>query len=347
LKQEAANLKKESIIDVSQIDLRGLSEKEFPSESGFRVCIARAAHETIWKHARESVAAAGAETVIVEVGGVLVGHVYKDEDGPFLEVSAAIVAEHTNNQGTQMTFTPETWVQVNRVKDQRYADAKIVGWYHTHPRFGIFLSDMDKFIHKHHFSQPWTTALVVDPVQETEGFFIWRDGEPTVAPEYWVGSERRNRPLVAKPAALPPQPENRAAPAPEGAVTRASFALVSVLSFLALLCLFGYVYMREVSHSETEKLVMGFLEQQKNELQNTMHAVAALDQALESARKETTQREDQTQLRLAQVVESLRRAAAIADELQERVATQQLTIDRLAVGPPEKQAAPPPEVKKK
>jgi len=69
-----------------------------------------------------------------------------------------------------MTFTPETWVQVNRVKDQRYADAKIVGWYHTHPRFGIFLSDMDKFIHKHHFSQPWTTALVVDPVQETRVF---------------------------------------------------------------------------------------------------------------------------------------------------------------------------------
>jgi len=83
LKQEAANLKKESIIDVSQIDLRGLSERGFPSESGFRVCIARAAHETIWKHARESVAAAGAEAVIVEVGGVLVGHVYKDEDGPF------------------------------------------------------------------------------------------------------------------------------------------------------------------------------------------------------------------------------------------------------------------------
>jgi hypothetical protein len=248
-----------------------------------------------------------------------------------------------------MTFTPETWVQVNSVKDQRYADAKIVGWYHTHPRFGIFLSDMDKFIHKHHFPQPWTTALVVDPVQETEGFFVWNDGEPSPAPEYWVGSERRYRPAAAKLATAPePKAETTQAKDPGGAVSRASFALAAVLCFLALLFLFGYVYMREVSHSETEKLVMGFLEQQKNELQNTMGAVRTLDQALETSRKETAQKEDQIQLRLQQVVDGLGRAAAIADELQARVATQQLSIDRLVgAGAAEKQDALPPEVKRK
>jgi proteasome lid subunit RPN8/RPN11 len=274
--------------------------------------------------------------------------VYKDKDGSCLDVIAAIAGEHAKNEGTQMTFTPETWVQMNRVKDQRYADAKIVGWYHTHPRFGIFLSDMDKIIHKHHFSQPWTTALVVDPLQETEGFFVWNDGEPSPAPEYWVGSERRSRPPAAKPPASESKPETTHTKDPGGAVSRASFALAAVLCFLALLFLFGYVYMREVSHSETEKLVMGFLEQQKNELQNTMGAVSALNQALEASRKETAQKEDQIQLRLQRVVEGLGRAAAIADELQARVATQQLTIDRLAaVGPPEKQNAPTAEVKKK
>jgi hypothetical protein len=188
----------------------------------------------------------------------------------------------------------------------------------------------------------------VDPVQETEGFFVWRDGEPSPAPEHWVGSERRYRPLVVKSPAPNIKPETPPVKAPEGAVSRASFALTAVLCFLALLFLFGYVYMREVSHSETEKLVMEFLEQQKNELQNTMGAVGALNQALEASRKETTQKEDQIQLRLQRVVEGLGRAAAIADELQARVATQQLTIDRLvAAGPAERQSAAPPEAKRK
>jgi hypothetical protein len=93
---------------------------------------------------------------------------------------------------------------------------------------------------------------------------------------------------------------------------------------------------------------MEFLKQQKNELQNTMGAVGALNQALEASRKETTQKEDQIQLRLQRVVEGLGRAAAIADELQARVATQQLTIDRLvAAGPAERQSAAPPEAKRK
>jgi proteasome lid subunit RPN8/RPN11 len=344
LKQEAANLKKEPVIDASQIDLKGLREREFPTESRFRVCIARAAHEAIWKQARESVAAAGAKSVIVEVGGVLLGHLYKDKDGPFLEVTAAIEAEHTKNQGTEMTFTPETWVQVNGVKDQRYADTKVVGWYHTHPRFGIFLSDMDKFIHKNHFAQPWTTAFVVDPVQDLEGFFVWNEGEPSPAPEYWVGSERRNRPPMAKPLAAAPVPQESAAP--EGAVSRASFALATVLAFLALLVLSGYVYVREVGHSNTEMLVMGILGKQKDDLQNTLAAVADLHRALEASHKEHTAAEEAIRQRVLRVSQGLAQEVRDTETLHQLIATQQLTIDKFVAAPPEKQAAPRPEVKK-
>jgi proteasome lid subunit RPN8/RPN11 len=348
VKRETAAAKPETVIDAAQIDLHGLPEREFPRESKFRVSITRSAHDAIWKHARESVSAAAGEAAILEVGGVLVGNVYKDEEGPFLEVSAAIAGEHTHSQGTQMTFTPDTWVQVNRVKDQRYADAKIVGWYHTHPRFGVFLSDMDKFIHKHHFPQPWTTALVVDPVRETEGFFVWSDGQPIPAPEYWVGSQRRFQPPVAGRLSEDARSETAPVKDPGSAVSRASFALAAVLCFLALLFLGGYVYMREATHAETEKLVMEVLEQQRGELQDTMRAVAALNQALEASRKESTQKEDQIQLRVQQVAGGLARAAAMAEELQARVATQQLTLDRLQAVPlAEKESPAPPEVKKK
>ena len=98
---------------------------------------------------------------------MLIGDVYHDGRGAYLDIQAAIAAEHTRNEDTQVTFTPESWIQVtSQVKDSTYPGLRIVGWYHTHPRFGIFLSDRDRFIQSTSFSQPWATALVVDPVQD-------------------------------------------------------------------------------------------------------------------------------------------------------------------------------------
>ena len=58
---------------------------------------------------------------------------------------------------------------------QRYPDesAIMVGWYHTHPGFGIFLSGMDQFIHQNFFTQKWHIALVLDPIAKSGGFFCW------------------------------------------------------------------------------------------------------------------------------------------------------------------------------
>lgn len=40
----------------------------------------------------------------------------------------------------------------------------IVGWYHSHPGYGLFLSDIDVNTHRNAFS-PRHTALVVDPTR--------------------------------------------------------------------------------------------------------------------------------------------------------------------------------------
>lgn len=37
---------------------------------------------------------------------------------------------------------------------------RIVGWYHSHPRFGIFLSAHDIAIQTVYFGQPWQVAYV-------------------------------------------------------------------------------------------------------------------------------------------------------------------------------------------
>lgn len=112
-----------------------------------------------------------------EVAGVLVGpHPEKQPDGRYIvHITDYIIAKHTRMQGASVTYTPESWRYVNDVMMERYPEeeAVIVGWYHTHPGFGIFLSNMDLFIHHNFFTQKWHLALVLDPVGKRSGFFTW------------------------------------------------------------------------------------------------------------------------------------------------------------------------------
>ncbi len=62
------------------------------------------------------------------------------------------------------------------MKDQKYPNERIVGWYHSHPGFGVFLSDHDTFIHKNFFSSPGQVAWGFDPHSDEEGCFGWVDG---------------------------------------------------------------------------------------------------------------------------------------------------------------------------
>jgi proteasome lid subunit RPN8/RPN11 len=117
-----------------------------------------------------------------EVAGVLVGpHPEKQPDGRYVvHITDIIIAQHTKMQGASVTYTPESWRYVNDVMQERYPQEEcvIVGWYHTHPGFGIFLSNMDLFIHHNFFTQKWHIALVLDPVGQRSGFFVW-DKEQT------------------------------------------------------------------------------------------------------------------------------------------------------------------------
>lgn len=112
-----------------------------------------------------------------EVAGVLIGpRPEQQEDGRYVvHITDIIIAKHTRMQGASVTYTPESWRYIHDVLAERYPneEAVIVGWYHTHPGFGIFLSGMDLFIHQNFFTQPWHIAFVLDPVARRSGFFTW------------------------------------------------------------------------------------------------------------------------------------------------------------------------------
>ena len=104
-----------------------------------------------------------------EVCGVLIG---QDRDHR-IDVAACIEGQNAEEAGAHVTFTQETWEHIYAVKDQKYPEERIVGWYHSHPGFGVFLSDHDTFIHRNFFSSPGQVAWVFDPHSDEEGCFGW------------------------------------------------------------------------------------------------------------------------------------------------------------------------------
>ena len=108
----------------------------------------------------------------IEVCGILIG---QDRDHR-VEVAACIEGENAEGAGAHVTFTQSTWEHIYEVKDKKFPNERIVGWYHSHPGFGIFLSEHDTFIHKNFFSSPGQVAWVFDPHSDEEGCFGWVNG---------------------------------------------------------------------------------------------------------------------------------------------------------------------------
>lgn len=149
---------------------------------------------------RSQIESFAATDMTKELGGVLLGELVTDQGTPLVHVKAAIEAEHTEAVHTSVKFTHATWESINRIKDQKYPELRIVGWFHTHPGFGIFLSRWDMFIQENFFNLPWQIAYVVDPVNKTSGFFRWENGK--------IAQVGREKP-AAKPVeiVLPPAEE--------------------------------------------------------------------------------------------------------------------------------------------
>jgi proteasome lid subunit RPN8/RPN11 len=168
----------------SSLDSWGVNSKElqcvpFPIHSAVRpssppIVMKR----SVWNEVRRH----GVTNSQVEVCGVLVGRLCADKNGPFIYIENSIAGEHADRQVGQVTFTGETWMHIQTEMDRSYADKRILGWYHTHPGFGIFLSEMDMFIHRNFFNLPWQLAYVYDPHADEDGMFTWKREKVNLSP---------------------------------------------------------------------------------------------------------------------------------------------------------------------
>lgn len=113
----------------------------------------------------------------VELGGVMLGKQLIDDKGdPFVVITDSLRANHYEATKGSFKFTHETWNAITRERNEFRPDLEMVGWYHTHPGWGVFLSGMDLFICNNFFNRQLDVALVVEPVANERGWFQWDDG---------------------------------------------------------------------------------------------------------------------------------------------------------------------------
>jgi proteasome lid subunit RPN8/RPN11 len=114
------------------------------------------------------------ESLPNETGGFLLGRVAFDSlrRSWHIEVDETLPVEPLSQDPVHFSFT---WRDVDRVRTHRESERKaLIGWYHTHPDIGIFLSETDlEKTHRVLFAEPFQLALVYDPVRGRAGYFFW------------------------------------------------------------------------------------------------------------------------------------------------------------------------------
>lgn len=137
-----------------------------------------------------------------EVGGLLLGEVYFSERQARLSllvrVKKCLWAKGVQHVRDSLKFSDETIAQWDAARQQQN-DLQVVGWFHSHPGYGVYFSGNDFSNQEKYFNRPWHVAWVIDPVNQEQGVFCWQ-GDIMAQTESWqiVQSLGKKQPDLTK-----------------------------------------------------------------------------------------------------------------------------------------------------
>lgn len=157
--------------------------------------------------------------VQIEQGGMLVGHIYRDQDHAdrfVIVITDHIVAEGTTANLVELRYTFESWLRGSAQVKERFPGKRIVGWYHTHlikmaVRSGdsgevastdLFFSQDDRFMHRQFFNDAWYVAMVLGQ-QGNAVFFRWFGDAISANRQFFVIPPENRAPLPTPIADTP------------------------------------------------------------------------------------------------------------------------------------------------
>lgn len=164
---------------------------EIPSDAKYDMYLTRGCMDRIIAHCMAHV------PTRLEVMGFLVGDVFSWENGSFTLVKDVVT---TDLEATSISvrFDADGFEGLFTQLDDLEYDYVLVGWYHSHPGLGCFMSATDMTTQKRMFNSPFHSALVVDPIKheimayrlQDEGYirrhfavYLGRESDTTQPPE--------------------------------------------------------------------------------------------------------------------------------------------------------------------
>ena len=194
----------ENVQDIVDLDVEEFSDLKVDSDP-IRVKIHLKAYIRMALHALKYAHPKIPRTKWIEVIGLLTGHI-ENADTPLtcLVITDAFPIGHGTDISAKI-HNPQSMVRVYKESIKR--NQRILGWYHSHPSYGAFMSDTDYHTQVRYqrlgSNSPYTApvALVIDPTRisnKSHGFKIFRlkpDMKTWEEPKYEV----LNSPLETLP----------------------------------------------------------------------------------------------------------------------------------------------------
>ncbi|MDO4543576.1 MAG: LysM peptidoglycan-binding domain-containing protein [Clostridia bacterium] len=196
-----------------------------------------------------------------ELGSILIGDYSQEYGKTNVVISNYVEAKYTDASSSTLTFTHETWDYIHSEHEKLYPNKRIVGWQHTHPNYGIFLSNYDMFIHENFFNLPFQLAYVIDPLQKLRGFFQWKNGKIEKLGGFYIYDEV-NKPIKIEQANIK-KAENTA---PKRAKLPNVLLVLLCISMVLLSCFTFSLYKKYERQLEAQEEILGKITSQSVEI---------------------------------------------------------------------------------
>lgn len=144
------------------------------ADDGLRIYMEDYAHTYLYQYARSSV---NGEKLAVLMGKTMV---IDGQNTVF--ISGVIQARFTEKIKGVETITTQSWKYISEEMEKYFPDLSIVGWMHSRPSFGAFVTSRDEAYHKKVFKNDSQVFFVVDPLDRLDRFYTMNESGASMRP---------------------------------------------------------------------------------------------------------------------------------------------------------------------
>ncbi|MCB0836338.1 MAG: hypothetical protein KDE26_03525 [Bacteroidetes bacterium] len=106
------------------------------------------------------------ETMIPEIGGFLLGNYTPVGSKQFdVVINKFVPITPEDNDTYRIEFGTRAWLELDQIKEE-FPNLEVIGWFHTHPGHGLFLSRPDLNIHEGFFQKNYQVAMEMDTMTD-------------------------------------------------------------------------------------------------------------------------------------------------------------------------------------